>query len=62
MGKVDSDGIQPGFPRPDANGFLDVGYKDLAVANATGLGRTPDCIDRLLDQIIGDHDLDFYLG
>src|SRR5436309_8008384 len=60
--KVDSDGIQPGFPCPDANGFLDVGHEDLAVADAPGLGRASDCVDRLLDQIIRNHDLDFDLG
>src|ERR1700680_2818824 len=62
IGSVDSDGIQPRFPCPDAYSFLDVGYKDLAVADAPGLGRTPDRVDRPLDQIIGDHDLDFDLG
>src|SRR3984893_5629915 len=34
-----SDRIQPGFPCPDANGFLDIGHKDLTVADPAGLGR-----------------------
>src|SRR5260370_14922210 len=60
--KFGSDGIQPGFSCPDADRFLDVGHEDLAVANAPGLSRAPDGVDRFLDQIIGDHDLDFDLG
>src|SRR6266702_2531557 len=47
MEKVDSDGIQPGFPCPDANGFLDVGHENLAVADPPGLGRASDRVDRL---------------
>src|SRR5882757_7853144 len=62
IGKLDSDGVQPGFAGSDANGFLDVGHEDLAVADAAGLGRAPDRVDRLLDQIVSDHDLDFDLG
>src|ERR1700738_2561802 len=61
-GALDSDGCEPGFPSSDPNGFLDVGNKDLAVADTPGLGRTPDRVDRPLDQVIPDHDLDFDLG
>src|ERR1700730_1798343 len=61
-GSFYSDGIQPGFSGPDANGFLDVGHEDLAVADGPGLGRAPDGVDRSLDQIVADHDLDFDLG
>ncbi len=57
-----SDGVQPGFAGPDANGFLDVGDEDLPVADASGLGRAPDRIDRPLDQVVPDHDLDFNFG
>src|ERR1700735_2720345 len=60
--QVQSDGIQPGFPGPDANGFLDIGHEDFAVADAAGLGCAPDGVDRLLDQVVADHDLDFDLG
>src|SRR6476646_5971117 len=56
------DSVQPGFAGPDADGFLDVGDEDFAVADASGLGRAADRIDRFLDQIITDHDLDFDLG
>src|ERR1700732_4143144 len=48
-GQFCSDGVEPGFPRPDANGFLDVGHEDLAVADASGLGRAPDGVDRAFD-------------
>src|SRR3954451_3340255 len=57
-----SDGVQPGFPGPDADGLLDVGDENLAVADAAGLRRAADGVDRLLDQVVGDHDLDFDLG
>src|SRR5665647_300652 len=56
------DRVQPGFSCPDANGFLDIGHEDLAVADASGLGRPSDGVDRPLDQVIPDHDLDFHLG
>src|ERR1700674_1477691 len=62
IGSLDSDGVEPGFPGSDANGFLDIGYEDLAVADAAGLGRAPYRVDRFLDQVVGDHDLDFDLG
>ena len=62
MGSFTSDGVQAGLPGPDANGFLDVGHEDLAVADAPGLGRAPDRVDRLFHQIVPDHDLDFDLG
>src|SRR4051794_5612361 len=57
-----SDGVQSGFSGPDADGLLDVGDEDLAVADAAGLGRAADGVDGLLDQVVGDHDLDFDLG
>src|SRR5450432_4333471 len=62
VGGLRSDGVQPGFPGSDPNGFLDVVNEDLAVADTPGLGRAPDRVDRPLDQIIPDHDLDFDLG
>src|ERR1700710_1096856 len=62
IGKFRSDGVQPGFPGSDTNGFLDIGDEDLAVADAAGLGRAPDRVDGFLDQVVPDHDLDFDLG
>src|SRR5947207_4020318 len=58
----DSEASQAGFGGADPNGFLDVGHEDLAVADPPGLGGAPDGVDRLLDQVIPDHDLDFDLG
>src|SRR6266481_8056153 len=54
--------VQPGLAGSDADGFLDVGYEDLAVADAPGLGGAADGVDGSLDQIVADHDLDFDLG
>jgi hypothetical protein len=34
-----------GFAGADADDFLDVGHKDLAVADAAGLGRLADRVD-----------------
>src|SRR5690242_14302078 len=56
------DSVQPGFSGSDPDRFLDVGDEDFAVADAPGLGGATDRVDRLLDQIIPDHDLDFHLG
>jgi hypothetical protein len=55
------DSVQPGFSGSDPDRFLDVGDEYLAVSDAAGLGGAPDRVDRLLDQVIPDHDLDFHL-
>jgi hypothetical protein len=57
-----SDGIEPGFTGSDPNGLFDVGHEDFAVADAPGLGRPPDRVDRPFDQFIGYYDLDLNLG
>src|SRR5215468_11444736 len=57
-----SDSVQPGFAGSDADRFLDVGNEDLAVADAPGLRRAPDRIDRAFDQVVADDDLDLHLG
>src|SRR4029077_8236279 len=56
------DGVEPGLPGSDANGLFDIGYENLAVADAPGLGGAPDRVDGPLDQFIGNHDLDLNLG
>ena len=56
-----SDGIESRFTGPDPNGLFDIGHEDLAVADAPGLGRPPDRVDRPIDQFIGYHDLDLNL-
>src|SRR6186713_1496993 len=56
------DSVQPGFSGSDPDRFLDVGDEDLAVADPSGLGGAADRVDRLLDQVVADYDLDFHLG
>src|SRR5690348_6282370 len=41
---------------------LDAGHEYLAVADASGLRRGPDRLDRLLDHLILDDQLDLHLG
>jgi hypothetical protein len=53
--------IQPGFAGSDANGLLYLGDKNLSIANAAGLRRAPDGIDRLVHHIVAEHDLDLHL-
>src|SRR5487761_2026881 len=62
IGRFRSDGIEPGFAGPDANGLFDVGHEDLAVADPPGLSRTADGVDRPLDQFVGNHYFDLHLG
>src|SRR5207253_3172147 len=62
FGRDSSDGVQAGFAGPDADGFLDVGDEDLAVADAAGLRRATDRLDGFFDHVVAEHNLDFYLG
>src|ERR1700704_4930097 len=55
------DRIQSGFPGSDPNGFLYLGDEDLAIADAAGLGGAADGIDRLVDHLVAEHDLDLHL-
>src|SRR5580692_1104716 len=57
-----SDGVKPGFPRPDPDGFFDVRDEDLAVADPPGLGSAPDRLDRFFNHVVAKHNLDFHLG
>jgi len=56
------DGVEPGFAGSDTNGFFNVGHEYLAVADPPRLSRASDRVDRLLDQLVGNHNLDFDLG
>src|SRR5215475_13358584 len=56
------DSVEPGFTGADANSLLDIGHENLAIADAPGLSGAPDRVDRPLDKVIADHDLDLYLG
>src|SRR5580704_8035733 len=57
-----SDGIKPGFPRPDTDGFFDVRDEDFPVADPPGLGGALDRLDGLFDLVVAKHNLDFHLG
>src|SRR5262245_38608515 len=56
-----SDRFAAAFAGADADHFLDVGHEDLAVADAARVGRALDRLDRALDKIVLDHDLDLHL-
>src|SRR5215467_1124896 len=53
--------IQTGFTGSDANGFLYLGDENLSIANAAGLCSAPYGVDRLVDHIVAQHDLDLHL-
>src|SRR5271163_2993616 len=55
------DRVRAGFAGADPDGLVDVRYKYLAIADAAGLGRDPDRLDRRPKIFVGDHDLDFHL-
>src|SRR5579863_6295013 len=57
-----SDGVYSGFPRPDPDGFFDVRDEDFSVADPPGLGGATDRLDRFLDHVITEHNLDLHLG
>ena len=40
------DRVRAGFAGADPDGLVDVRYKYLAIADAAGLGRAPDRLDR----------------
>ena len=51
----------PGLPGADADRLLDRRDENLAVADAPGVGRLPDRLDRPLDHRVLDDDLDLHL-
>src|SRR5262245_41642441 len=57
-----SDGVVPGLAGPDAHGLFHVRHEDLPVADAAGLGRGDDRVDRLLHHVVAEHELELYLG
>src|SRR5690606_34408500 len=57
-----SDGVAALLAGADADGFLDRGDEDLAVADASGAGRLHDRLDRAVEEgVVQDH-LDLDLG
>src|SRR5271165_1508112 len=49
------------LPGADADGFLDMRYKYLAIADAPGLGGVADRLDRGGKDLVSDDDLDLHL-
>src|SRR4051812_30742743 len=54
--------VVAGFAGPYTDGLFDRIDENLAVADATGLRRTADRLDRLLGEVIRANYLDFHLG
>ena len=59
---VGSDGLFALFLGANADGFVDGGDEDLAIADLAGLGGTDDGADSGIDAVVGDDHLDFDLG
>src|SRR5690242_12560762 len=57
-----SDGVLAPLPRADADGLLDGDDEDLPVADPPGLGALLDGVDDVVDEVIGDDDVDLHLG
>src|ERR1700693_1301679 len=56
------DRVRAGFAGADPDGLLDMGYKYLAIADAARLGRDADRLDRLIEIVVRDDNLDLHLG
>src|SRR3954467_14973339 len=61
VGKSGLDRVRPGLAGADADRFLDGRYKNLAIADAAGLGRLADRLDRALDHVVEKDDLQLHL-
>src|SRR5262245_5476621 len=46
----------------NSDGIVDLRHEDLAVADAAGMGRTADRLDRLLHHLVFDDQFDVHLG
>src|SRR6478736_4945450 len=62
QGIMPSNRIQAGLAGPDPNGFLDGRYKNLAIADPTGLGCLADGVYGWLDKFVRKDNLDLHLG
>src|ERR1043166_1140138 len=62
MSATRSQRLHAPFTGPNTHRLFDLGHKDFAVADFSGLGLFQDGLDRAMRAIIGDHDLEFYLG
>src|ERR1700678_3871228 len=52
--------IQSGFTGAYTDRFLYLGDENLSIADPPGLGGTADGVDRLVDHLVAEHDLDFH--
>src|SRR5262245_25937006 len=57
-----SDGVVPRLAGPDAHGLFHIRHENLPVADAAGLGRGDDRLDRLLHHVVAEHELELHLG
>src|SRR3974390_99534 len=56
------DGVDSGLAGPDPDSFLNVGQEDFPVSDPASLSGAPDRLDRFINHIVGEHDLDFHFG
>src|SRR5271167_1722097 len=56
------DRVRAGLSGADANGFLDLRYKYLAIPDPARLRRTADCFDRRTEILVRNDDFDLHLG
>src|SRR6185369_13558875 len=62
VGERRSQGIVTGLAGADADRRIDARDEDLAVADPPGARRVLDRLDRLVGELVGEHDLDLHLG
>src|SRR5690349_16746486 len=56
------DRIHPGLSGSDPDRFLDIGYENLPVADAAGLGRAADRLDGFFRHVVGEHNFNLHFG
>src|SRR3954454_3170760 len=61
VGKSGLDRVLAGLAGSDADRFLDGRYKNLAIADPSGLGRLADRLDRSVDHLVEQDDLELHL-
>src|SRR5215470_14027384 len=57
-----SNGVRASFPCPDADRFLDIEDKNLAISYAAGASSFQDCFHGSIDLFGHEYDFDFHLG
>src|ERR671912_705666 len=61
MVDLSSDRVGSGLAGADADRLLDARYKNLAIADAAGLGGLADRLDGAVDHAVGKNDLELHL-